>query len=108
MGCTNTLFPCSKCHKSHFDMSECPFYIYAKDEKEDVAPRATEPLLCEALTLLEETGGLAKASKELQDWYAAHESFEEDRVRFEAAQKLSKRERRLLGINIAALKAKVK
>lgn len=65
-------------------------------------------LLCEACALLEEAGILHKASVQLIDWYKLHEACEADRVRVEAAEKLSERERRLLGIDLAALKLKVK
>lgn len=65
-------------------------------------------LLCEACTLLEEAGLLSQASDELNAWYKLHEALEADRVRLEAAQKLSERERRLLGINLAELERKAK
>jgi hypothetical protein len=67
-----------------------------------------DPLLCEACTLLEEVGALGKASAELLRWYKAHEACEQNRVRYEAALKLTERERRLLGINLADLKLKAK
>lgn len=67
-----------------------------------------DPLLCEACTLLEELGALNKASPELLRWYKAHEACEQNRVRYEAALKLTERERRLLGINLADLKVKAK
>lgn len=60
-------------------------------------------LLCEACTLLEEAGLLSHASEELKKWYKLHEALESDRVKLEAAQKLSKREQRLLGIDLAEL-----
>lgn len=67
-----------------------------------------EPLLCEACTLLEEYAILKKlGSPELLAWYQAHEECEQDRVRLEAAEKLTERERRLLGINLVDLKNKV-
>lgn len=65
-------------------------------------------LLCEACTLLEEAGLLSRTSDELRAWYRLHEALEGDRVRLEAAQKLSERERRLLGINLAELERKAK
>ena len=65
-------------------------------------------LLCEACALLEEAGLLKKASKELKEWYKKHEEGEADKVRLEAAEKLSERERRLLGIDIEALRRKAK
>lgn len=74
----------------------------------EAAAQKRANLLCEACTLLEETGLLDRASKELQEWYKLHEELEADRVRLEAAEKLSERERRLLGIDLAALKLKVK
>lgn len=66
------------------------------------------PLLCEACTLLEEAKFLSKASEPLKKWYKEHEECESDRVRYEAALKLSERERRLLGINLEQLASKVK
>lgn len=70
------------------------------------APKAS--LLCEAMALLEEHGLLEKASADLKKWYADHESQESHKVRLEAAEKLTKRERRLLGIDLENLKSKVK
>jgi len=67
-----------------------------------------DPLLCETCTLLEEVGALGKASPELLKWYKAHEACEQNRVRYEAALKLTERERRLLGINLQVLASKVK
>lgn len=66
-----------------------------------------EPLLCEACTLLEDSGALKKSTPELQAWYKKHEDCEKDRVRLEAAKKLTERERRLLGINLADLQSRV-
>lgn len=60
-------------------------------------------LLCEACTLLEEAGLLSHASEDLKKWYKLHETLEADRVKLEAAQKLSVRERRLLGIDLNEL-----
>lgn len=69
--------------------------------------KAPKPsLLCEALSLLEENGLLDKVSKELKQWYADHESKESHCVRLEAAEKLSVRERRLLGIDLELLRKK--
>lgn len=65
-----------------------------------------EPLLCEACTLLDDLHGLStKGSAQLKAWYKQHTAHEEDRVRYEAALKLNERDRRLLGINLAQLKA---
>jgi hypothetical protein len=66
-----------------------------------------EPLLCEACSLLENVHALKDATPELQAWYEKHEKCEEDRVRLEAAQKLTERERRLLGINLFDLQKRV-
>ncbi len=65
-----------------------------------------EPLLCEACSLLENAHVLQSATPELQAWFKKHEKCEEDRVRLEAAQKLTERERRLLGISIEDLQTK--
>jgi hypothetical protein len=76
--------------------------------KEALAKAPKSSLLCEACALLEEAGLLAKASPELKAWYKQHEACEADKVRIEAAEKLSERERRLLGIDLAELKRKAK
>ena len=65
-------------------------------------------LLCEVCVLLEEHDLLSDASSELQKWYKNHEECEQDRVRYEAALKLSSRERRLFGIDLNVLKKKMK
>lgn len=65
-----------------------------------------EPLLCEACSLLENAHVLQIATPELQEWFKKHEKCEEERVRLEAAQKLTERERRLLGIDITDLQNK--
>ncbi len=71
------------------------------------APKAS--LLCEACDLLENAGILfEKGSAELCAWYSRHESQELNKVRLEAAEKLTVRERRLLGIDLNALKANIK
>jgi hypothetical protein len=75
---------------------------------ENAVRKEMEALLCDACTLLEETGALGSASAELLNWYKAHEACEQHRVRYEAAMKLTERERRLLGINLADLKLKAK
>lgn len=66
-----------------------------------------EPLLCEACSMLEGVHVLENATPELRAWFKKHEKCEEDRVRLEAAQKLTERERRLLGINLADLQTRV-
>jgi hypothetical protein len=83
----------------------CRDYDLVPETIEEVKVKPS--LLCEACALLEETGLLVKASVELQDWYKKHEAGETDRLRLEAAQKLTERERRLLGINIEALRSKI-
>jgi hypothetical protein len=81
---------------------------YKYSNGEAAARKELEPLLCEALSLLEDAGILSKLSPELARWYKAHEACEADRVRYEAVLKLSERERRLLGIDLQAFKAKAK
>jgi len=66
-----------------------------------------EPLLCEACSIIEQNQLSDLLSSKLRAWFKAHDKCEEDRVRLEAAQKLSARERRLLGINLQDLKKKV-
>lgn len=89
-----------------------PCYDPPRDDEDCAAAEAAAEkranLLCEACTLLEDAGLLSRASDELKAWYKLHEAVEADRVRLEAAQKLNERERRLLGINLAALTNKVK
>jgi hypothetical protein len=70
----------------------------------EAAAEKSAYLLCEACALLEEAGVLSQASNELKAWYKLHEALEADRVRLEAAQKLTVRERRLLGIDLTELK----
>lgn len=64
-----------------------------------------EPLLCEACSHLNDLNLFDGVSQELRSWYENHEECEKHRVAYEAALRLSARERRLLGINIENLKA---
>lgn len=64
-------------------------------------------LLCEACTILENVGEFKNASSELKKWFLQHEEKEANKLRVEAAEKLSVRERRLLGIDLEALKRKL-
>lgn len=85
---------------------------YTKGDLESLEHRVRkelEPLLCEACTLLEEKGLLTSttATPELVAWFNKHEGCEKERVRLEAALKLTERERRLLGINLQDLQNKV-
>ena len=56
------------------------------------------PLLCEACDLLEKHGLLTKTSGDLQAWAKEHEAQETSRIRKEALDKLSPKERRALGL----------
>lgn len=56
-------------------------------------------MLCEALVIIEKAEQLPECSKQLLDWWHAHQEKEEDKVRAEAASKLSARERLALGID---------
>jgi hypothetical protein len=60
-------------------------------------------MLCEAMVILEKYMGktaLAKeCSQQLLEWWQRHQMKEEDRVRAEAAGKLTERERMALGID---------
>lgn len=67
-----------------------------------------EGMLCEAIQFAEEEHGhditsfkaaLLRRDPRLLQWYERHEAEETDKVRKEAAQKLTARERRLLGID---------
>lgn len=78
------------------------------DLKEQLAKAPKPHMLCEAMSVLENHGLLGEVSQELRAWYGAHEKDEADKVRLEAAEKLTERERRLLGIDLASLKNKVK
>lgn len=82
---------------------DCLAVATAATRTAEAAAEKSAYLLCEACSLLEEAGLLSQASDELRAWYRLHESLEVDRVRLEAAQKLTKRERRLLGIDLAEL-----
>lgn len=57
-----------------------------------------EPLLCEAVDLLEKNNLLRKVSKELKAWATEHEKGEAARIRKEALAKLSPKEQRALGL----------
>ena len=81
---------------------------YAFENGKESGLKQLTPLLCEACSLLEEIGVLDKVSVELRKWYQEHEKCEIDRVRYEAALKLSERERRLFGIDLESLRIKVK
>lgn len=87
---------------------KCSDDIALVEVRQALAAAPKPSLLCEACSLLENSGLLDKASPELKDWYAKHEKKEEHKVRLEAAEKLSERERRLFGIDIVALRAKAK
>lgn len=112
MPCRNDFY-CGTCRTNH-DYS-CPIadakqaaILDAAQQKTKSPHPAPESFLCEACELLEDAGLLSKASEHLRKWYANHEACEADRLRYEAALKLSARELRVLGIDLAALKAKVK
>lgn len=84
--------------------------IYSPNELEIARQQVRaelEPLLCEACSELEEFDAMKDTSLELQQWFQKHEECEEDRVRLEAANKLTKRERRLLGIDLSVLQRAV-
>jgi hypothetical protein len=57
-----------------------------------------DPLLCEAMDILDEHDLLDKCSKELKEWYSKHTTKEIERVKRETLAKLTRRERRLLGL----------
>lgn len=59
-----------------------------------------EGALCDVLTLLEEKHIVAfyDVDPKVHDWWRDHESKEEERIKKEALAKLTKRERRALGL----------
>lgn len=68
-----------------------------------------EPLLCEAMAALENKGLLpGQLSPKLLRWYEAHSKREKNRVALEAAQKLTVKERKALGIDMDILRRKAK
>lgn len=60
--------------------------------------KRVEPLLCEAVDILEKNNLLRRVSKELKAWATEHEKGEVARIRKEALAKLSPKERRALGL----------
>lgn len=56
-------------------------------------------MLCEAMVILEKAKLVSECSEQLQVWWDNHQQQEQDRVRAEAAAKLSERERIALGID---------
>lgn len=56
-------------------------------------------MLCEAMVIIEKAGQGPECSEQLWQWWGRHKVAEEDRVRAEAAAKLSERERLALGID---------
>lgn len=67
-----------------------------------------EPMLCEACALLEDKGLLAKLTAPVRKWYEAHSKREQHRVALEAAQKLTVKERKALGLDLEALKKRAR
>lgn len=91
--------------------AECATDTYSQNDVKAAEHRVRaelDPLLCEACTLLEEHKLLTASTPALQTWYRQHEECEKERVKYEAALKLNERERRLLGINLAALEAEMR
>jgi hypothetical protein len=79
----------------------------------DAAARAVraelEPLLCEAMAALENKGLLpGQLSPQLLKWYETHSKREQHRVALEAAQKLTVKERKALGIDMDILRRRAK
>jgi len=68
------------------------------------SPPSSISLLCEALEIIEGHNLLSFASEELKQWHEAHDEFEKDQLKVEAAEKLSDKERRLFGIDLEALR----
>lgn len=65
-------------------------------------------MLCEAMIIIEKNGLIEECSAQLIAWWKQHSRKERDRVRREAAQKLSYQERKALGIDENGNRAKTK
>jgi hypothetical protein len=76
---------------------------YPQDGTEATRLRAElEPLLCEAVDLLDQLegkGATVNMSKKLRAWAKKHEAGEQVRIRQEALEKLTPKERRALGLD---------
>jgi hypothetical protein len=83
------------------DRDDCPSPLEERARGRLSAQKELEPLLCEAMTALDNLGKLpGQFSPELLKWYADHSEQEKHRLRLEAVQKLTEKERRLLGIDL--------
>lgn len=85
-----------------------PVSSYDVDAAANRVRAELEPLLCEACALIEEQGLLKKLSQGLRKWYEGHSKKERHRVALEAAQKLTVKERKALGIDMDILRRKAK
>lgn len=65
-------------------------------------------MLCEAMIIIEKNGLLEECSDQLIAWWKQHARKEQDRVRREAAAKLSYQERKALGIDENGQRTKTK
>ena len=65
----------------------------------DLQETAPAWMLCEAMVIIERSGVKEECSSQLLAWWRTHSKKEEDRVRKEAAAKLSRRELQALGLN---------
>jgi len=91
--------PCRNDYDDHVSVGEVERQVHAVRAE-------LEPLLCEACALLEDKGLLQKVSTKLNQWYHAHSEREKDRVAYEAAKKLTVKERKALGLDLDALAKK--
>ena len=89
------------------DRDDCPSPMEERARGRFEAQKELEPLLCEAMTALDNAGLLpGQLSPELLKWYDHHSEKEMHRLRVEAAQKLTEKERRVLGIDLNQLQNK--
>jgi len=118
MPCRVDLFPCAHCHGEHYYASECltnpskygeglPGYnrktaAVAGQKAIDKKRKNfnVEGALCDVLTLLEDNELLKVAGipQDILDWWNAHQSREQEKIKKEALAKLSIKEKRALGL----------
>lgn len=124
MPCRTELFRCNLCGGEHYYMNECK--TDPSKYREGLAgydPKTAEATalndgfvpahpdnkphrinvagaLCDVLTALEDRNLLKMAGvpQDVLDWWAAHQSKEQDKIKQEALAKLSEKEKRALGL----------
>jgi hypothetical protein len=114
MPCRVDLIRCSCCGGEHYFANEClmdpskageglpgykPVTVEPKVSKKKKAFNV-EGALCDVLTLLEDKKllGVAEVPQDILDWWNAHQSREQEKIKKEALAKLTKKEKRALGL----------